>query len=312
MNGRSVASLSTVVLLFLALAFPVFAAVNEPTEIRLGIVDWPGVTQKTHVAAKILEYLGYDVTINTYSQPILLRGLGSGELDAFLGLWIPSARSFAQPYYDEGSIERLTVNLDETLYRPAVPTYVYEAGVHEIGDLNRFADEFRSSYYGIEPGNDGNEIMWQAIADNTYELSGWNVVESSEVAMLANVRRATEQGEWIVFSAWTPHWMNIAYDIQYLDDPEGIWGDSDRVDTIVRTGFVEQYPNAALFLKQFRVTSEIQSEWIVEYGMKERDPEEVAEEWIRDNIRVVEQWTYGVESHDGERARDAVRAAAGL
>lgn len=312
MNTRSIASLLLLALLVFASSFPAFAAVDEPEEIRFGIVDWPGVTQKTYVAGKILEHLGYDVTVNTYSQPILLRGLGSAELDVFLGLWIPSARSYAEPYYEEGSVERLTVNLDETLYRPAVPTYVYDEGVHEIGDLDRFAEQFGSNYYGIEPGNDGNEIMWQAIEDNTYNLAGWTVVESSEVAMLANVRRMTEQGDWIVFSAWTPHWMNVAYDIRYLEDPEGIWGDSDRVDTIVRTGFAEEFPNAAAFLERFQVTSEIQSEWIVEYGLNERDPEEVAEEWIKDNIRVVEQWVYGVTHRDGERARDAIRAAMGL
>lgn len=101
--------------------------------------------------------------------------------------------------------------------------------------------------------------------------------------------------------------MNLAYDIAYLDDPEKIWGDEDQVVyTIARAGFESDSPNVYEFLRQFTVTPELQNEWIYEYGKMRRAPEDVAREWVANNLRLVDQWVYSLQTVDGERARDAI------
>lgn len=281
----------------------------EETEIRIGHVDWPGVTVKSHVAKEILSALGYQVHIDMYLLPVVFSGLDGGDLDFFLGMWWPTMRPNFTPYDEKGSIEKVGLNLDETIYKLAVPSYVYEAGVQSIADLNDYADKFNHQIIGIEPGNEGNQIMIDAIADNTYDLAGWEVVEGSTVAMMTTLENAVRDDEWMVFLGWEPHWMNLAYDISYLDDPELIWGDEDQVVyTIARSGFDTASPTVYQFLTQFKVTPELQNEWIYEYGKMRRAPEEVAKEWISNNLKVVDQWVYSLRAIDGERARDAVRS----
>ena len=280
-------------------------------EVRFGYVEWPEAVMKTQVVSDVLGALGFKTTQQSLSVPLVLKGVSAGDLDVFLETWLPSMESMVTPYLDDGSLTMSAHNLDGTLYRAAVPTYVYGAGVTSIADLEANADKFSRDYYGIEPGNDGNEIMRRAIQADTYGLNDWTLVESSEQGMLQMVERATERGDWIVFSGWKPHWMNSAFDISYLDDPEDIWGGEGYVATVANTGYLEANPNLARFFEQFAVTSEIQSGWIEEYGRQGRDPEEVADEWIRLNLATVKGWAEGVKTADGGEAVVVLEATFG-
>jgi len=199
-------------------------------------------------------------------------------------------------------------DLDETTYKIAVPEFVWNAGVKSLADLNKHADKFNHVIVGIEPGNEGNQIMIDAIENNTYNLKDWELMESSTTAMMVAVGKAIRDNQWIAFLGWEPHWMNLEYDIKYLDDPEKIWGEGEVVYTIARSGFKEEMPNVYGLLKQIKVTPNMQNDWIYEYGKKERDPDEVAIEWIKNNLDIVDQWVYEVESINGERARDVIRS----
>lgn len=280
-------------------------------EVRFGYVEWPEAVIKTHIVADVLEALGYDTMMQSLSVPLVLKGLSTGDLDVFLETWLPSMESMVTPYLDDGSITMSAHNLDGTLYRAAVPTYVYEAGVTSLTDLAAHANDFRSEYYGIEPGNDGNEIMRQAIEAGIYGLSDWQLVESSEQGMLQMVERATQQGDWIVFSGWQPHWMNSAFDISYLDDPSNIWGGEGFVATVANTQFLDENPNLARFFRQFSVSLETQGYWIDQYGRQRLDPEEVSQEWIVTNLASVKSWAEGVTTVTGEPAVARLEAAFG-
>ncbi len=302
-------------LVLIMLVFAVFCAFGfnfeanaEESIIRIGHVDWPGVTVKSHVVEEILTILGYKVDMKMLMLPVIFKGLDDGELDFFLGMWYPTQRPNFEPYKEKGTVGMVGVNLNETTYKLAVPTYVWEAGVKSIADLNKYSEKFDYKIIGIEPGNEGNQIMIDAIENNDYNLKDWELVEGSTSAMMAAVGRATNKQEWIVFLGWEPHWMNIEYDITYLEDPKKIWGENEVVYTIARSGFEEEMPNIYKFLTQFKVTPQIQNDWIYEYGNKKRDVEEVAREWIKDNLNVVDQWVYGVESVAGDRARNVIRS----
>lgn len=287
------------------------ASLGTAQEIKFGYVEWPEAVMKTHVVSDVLEAMGFETTMQSLSVPLVLKGVSTGDLDVFLETWLPSMDSMVTPYLEDGSLTMSAHNLDGTLYRAAVPTYVFDAGVTSIADLEANAEQFSREYYGIEPGNDGNEIMRKAIEADTYGLENWKLVESSEQGMLQMVERATERGDWIVFSGWQPHWMNTAFDISYLDDPEDIWGGEGYVATVANTQYLEANPNLARFLEQFAVTTETQSGWIEDYGHQGRDPEEVADEWIRANLATVKGWAEGVTTADGEDAVGALEATFG-
>ncbi len=275
-------------------------------EVKFGYVNWPGVTMKTHVSKRVLETLGYEVTMDSYTQQVLFTGMENDEIDAFLGNWIPTMKVNFEPYKEKGVVVNVQTNLEEALYQTAVPEYVWEAGVKSMADLHKHAEKFDKQIVGIEPGNDGNQIIKQAIDNNTYNLKDWELVTGSTAAMLAAVGKATKNEEWIAFNGWEPHWMNVKYDIKYLKDPEGIWGDADRVDTAARPELEKEAPNFWKFLDQFKVTGKMQSKWILEYQEKERDPKKVADEWLANNLDQAKEWVKGMKSIDGKDAQQVL------
>ena len=276
------------------------------SEIKFGYVNWPGVTMKTQVAKNVLDKLGYKVTMDSYTQQVLFTGMENDQIDAFLGNWDPTMKVNFKPYQEKGVVENVRVNLEEALYQTAVPTYVWEAGVKSMADLQKYADKFDKKIIGIEPGNDGNQIIKDAIKNNSYNLKDWELVNGSTAAMLAAVGKATKSKDWIAFNGWKPHWMNVKYDLKYLKDPEGIWGSNDVVYSTVRPELKEEAPNFYKFLEQFKVTSDIQSKWILEYQKKERDPAKVAEEWVANNPELVKEWVKGMKTVNGEDAQQVL------
>ncbi|WP_331445512.1 hypothetical protein [Natranaerobius thermophilus] len=62
-------------------------------------------------------------------------------------------------------------------------------------------------------------------------------------------------------------------------------------------------------MKQFDVDVDTVDEWVYEYGYEDRDPDEVADEWISENLDKVLEWVDGLEIVDGQDAQEALREA---
>jgi len=302
-------------ILALILATGIFAAGCEEDEkvledIHFAKVEWTCSTQKGYIHKEVLETLGYNMTLNNYSLPVILEGMGDGQIDAFTDAWFVTWGTPLENALEEGTVVHHETHLDAVNYAPAVPVYVYEAGVQSMEDLADYSEEFDYTYYGLEPGNDGNEIMIEAFENDTYGLGEWDIMESSEAAMMADVRQKIDNEEWVVFSGWEPHYMNVIFDMEYLDDPKGIWGEeTERVGTIVRPGLEEDDPNLARYLTQFDVSIEDVDEWVYAFGYEERDAEEYAEEWVRENLDKVMEWVEGMQTVDGRDAQEALQEA---
>jgi glycine betaine/proline transport system substrate-binding protein len=217
------------------------------------------------------------------------------------------------PYRDKGAVETVAVNLTGAKYTFAVPTYVWEAGVKDVRDLQKFADKFGSKMYGIEPG--GNKIMFDMIENPEFGLKGWKVVESSEQGMLAQVGKAIRKNEWIVFQGWAPHPMNIKYDMKYLTGADAYFGPNfgaATVSSLVRKGYQAECPNVAQLLKNLKFTIEMENEGIGSITEDKMAPEDAAIKAIKDNPGVLDSWLAGVETVDGKDGLPAVKAFLGL
>ncbi len=283
----------------------------EQKTVKFGSVNWPGVTVKTHVVSELASALGYDTTINQLQVPATFKALSMGQLDVFMGTWLPTQKNYVDPYLEEDKMVLLTVNLSDTKYKNAVPKYVWDAGVRSMADLDKpkFREKFDRNgdgtpeFYGIEPGNDGNKVVIDAIDNDTYGLGNWDLVPSSTSGMLSQVKKAAKDKEWIVFLGWEPHWMNLEWDLKYLKDPKHLWGEpgSTRVLTAVRTGLQEDAPNLTKMLDQIKIQPDWQSKWIKGYSQQGKAPDKVARDWIAANKNVVQKWLDGVTTRDGSR-----------
>lgn len=286
------------------------AAAAEAPTIRFGTPTWPGVTVKTEVAAQLVDTLGYPVNQTDASPAFAYNALKTDELDVFLGGWMPTQKDMVDPLVDKDKVKVMAANISDAVMGVAVPEYVCEAGVTTEADLDAHRERFNSTIYGIEPGTGFNASLKGAIDNDRHGLGDWEMVPSSTSAMLSQVGRSIEREEWVVFLGWTPHWMNVTYDICYLEPV----GDREIADTrsdvltVANPRMVEEEPEVARFLEQYVVSKDDQSKWVLEYSYEDRPKAEVAAEWIANNHDTVAQWLDGVSTRDGRPAMEAVKA----
>ncbi|QFU00248.1 Glycine betaine/carnitine transport binding protein GbuC precursor [Halomonas sp. THAF5a] len=301
-------------LLVAPLAVSSVAQAAEPEDVRFSVPAWPGVTVKTALATTLLETLGYEVTQEELGSTITYEALTQEEIDAYLAAWLPAQQAMFDASLEKDAIVDLGNNVDGARLGFAVPTYVYEAGVTSAEDLadEEIADKLDRTIYSIEVGSGMSDTLNGAVENDTYGLGDWDLSETSTPGMLSAVDAAIDREEWIVFAGWTPHWMNIEYDVQYLTDTQDMWGpEGGRSDvrSLVSTAFNASNPNATRLLDQLSFTADDQSAMIRGFSYEEREPEEVALEWMRENPAKVKAFLEGVTTLDGEPAWPAVQQA---
>lgn len=292
------------------------ALAQEPEScglVRLAEPGWNDLAFTTGTAAVVLEALGYEVKSDLLGVEVIYQALKTNELDAFLGYWDPAMQAYAAPYEAEGSVQRLRVNLQGAKYTFAVPSYVAAAGVKDFADLAKFPEQFGKQMHGIEPGS--NQLMFDVIADPAYRLDGWEVVESSETAMLMEVKRKVERNEFVVFQAWAPHPMNTMFDLVYLTGGDAHYGPNfgaASVSTQVRTGYIEECPNVGRFLSNLGFEIGFENKgmgYLINEGM---DPRDAGRKMLAEDPAALAGWLDGVTTRDGQPGLAAVTAALGL
>ena len=183
---------------------------------RFSDVGWTDITSTTAATTVVLEGLGYEPETELLSVPVTYASLKNEDIDVFLGNWMPTMEGDVRPYLDDGSVENVGVNLEGAKYTLAVPSTSPTRASRTSPTSRRFDEQLDGKIYGIEPGNDGNRLILQMIEENAFGLGGFELVESSEQGMLAQVARATRSEEPIVFLGWEPHPMNANFELAYL------------------------------------------------------------------------------------------------
>ena len=288
------------------------AASADCDTVVMSDVGWTDITTTTATAKHVLEGLGYEVDVKVLSVPVTFASLESDDVDVFLGNWMPAQSGAIGPYLESGEIESVNTNLEGTKYTLAVPTYLYEKGLQSYADIHKFADELDEKIYGIEPGNEGNAYLVSLTEENKFDLEGFDVVESSEQGMLAQVQRFYEDEEAVVFLGWEPHPMNATFDLSYLPGGEDFFGGEGIVDTVTRKGYVEECPNVGKLLQNMDFSLEMENLIMGQILTDGADPADATEAWLQENPEVLDTWLEGVTTLDGGDAMAAVKEELGL
>ncbi len=181
-----------------------------------------------------------------------------------------------------------------------------------------YSEEVDYTIIGIEPGA-GISVTTEAAIEEYDSLQGWSVELSSTAAMMTELRGAIENEEPIVITGWNPHWMFAEYpDMKYLDDPEGIYGGEETLNSLARIGLEEEKPEAYKLIDQFEWNVEDMEAIMYEAEETGKEVEEVAVQWVEDNQDRVAEWVEGVEDVDGVEIElastpwDSERASSGV
>ena len=280
--------------------------------VRFSDVGWTDIQATTGVATVILKGLGYEPEVTLLSVPVTYQSLKNKDIDVFLGNWMPSMAADVQPFLDDKSVENLVTNLTGAGYGLVVPSYVAEAGVKDLSDLSKNADKLDKKIYGIEPGNDGNRIVLTMIDDAANNLSGWELVESSEQGMLSQAQKAMDAKEFVVFLGWTPHPIMGAMGLTYLTGMGDTGFGEATVITNVRAGYAAECPNVGKLLSNLTFTLEAEGAMMDAILTGGQDAETAASAWIKANPGALDAWLAGVTTLDGGDGLAAVKSDLGL
>ena len=205
--------------------------------------------------------------------------------DAFMECWPSLHKDYLDRYSDK--LVCLGKVYEGTETGLAVPTYVT---IDKISQLNEYADKFGGKIAGVDAGAG----MMRKTEDELIPQYGLDKIElmaSSGPAMTAALADAIRHNEWIVVTAWKPHWMFGRWDLKFLEQDEDkvMWKSGD-LEIIGRTNLEAEKPELAAFLKVFSLTDAQLSDLMLKVNDSDQDVSAVATQWMHDHEEVVARW----------------------
>ncbi len=253
---------------------------------KLVYPNWAESVAYTHLAEVILEEkMGFQVEITAADVAPGYTAVAQGSHDAFMECW----RGLHQDYLDRYSDDLVSLGnvFEGAQVGLAVPAYVT---IDKLAELETHADKFGGKITGIDAGAG----MMKKTEDElipTYGLDSIKLMASSGPAMTAALSDAIKNKEWIVVTAWKPHWMFGRWDLKFLEQDEDkvIWEPSD-IEIIGRAGLEAEKPELAQFLKNMYLTDAELADLMVKVNDSGEDTSVVVKQWMLDNEEVVAQW----------------------
>lgn len=260
--------------------------------IRIGWTAWADAEVVTNLARRTLEErMGYEVQLVMADIGIQYQGVATGELDAMLMAWLPVTH---QDYWSRvsGSVVNLGPIYMGARLGWAVPAYVPEEELRSIEDLRdpEVRERLSGRIQGIDPGSGLMQASEQAM--EAYGLEDLELVSSSGAAMTATLARAIRREQWIVVTAWNPHWMFAKWELRYLEDPRGMLGGNERVHALVRHDFYQDYPDEVteMLARMYLPLEEIEAALL---DATRTSVDEAVDRYMKEHPRRIRYWVTG-------------------
>lgn len=289
--------------LFAALALLLAACSPADSDrISIGVLPWAEVTATAELWEFLLEAEGYEVDlvrIDTTSPGGITRTgevsvvdglyaqLAEGEIDIWTGAWLP--QTHAPQLAEHGSdIEVVGTWYEGARLTWAVPT---NSELTSIADLAGQGEVFGGEIVGIEPGSGHVRVSRDDVLP-AYGLEGeYTLTTGSTSAMLAALDRAVTVDRPIVVTLWEPHPAYGRYGLRNLEDPMGALGEEERIDVLVRDGFVTDHPDIGAWLTVFSLDE--QELVSLQVALEDAAPGEgrrAVATWVAEHPGLVDGW----------------------
>jgi glycine betaine/proline transport system substrate-binding protein len=255
--------------------------------LTLGSIGWDENIAVSNLTKVVLgDEMGYDVQLKgPLDLGPMFQGLASGDLNAFQDVWLPNHKQYLSKPQIKPRVEVLKPWYQGTT-KFGITVLSYMKGITSIADLNHAGT---NEITGIEPGAAFMPVVENKVIP-AYNLD-MKLVTSSTAGMLAEVQKKNAAKEPIVFTGWSPHWMNLKYDIVYLDDPknaQGAFDDPSKITCAVNKDLASDDPAAYAYLKSISLNEDQINE--IEAEINKAGEEKGARAWYKKNKDVVKPW----------------------
>ncbi len=261
---------------------PAGPARSAGERLAIGYVGWDESVAVSNLTKVLLEELGYEkVELRRGEPEAILRGVASGDLDAFQGVWMPNYEALLKGLKGDEVALLNPWLIGTTRSSLAAPAYM---GVRSLDELENAGVQ---KMIGVEPGNAPVEVP---ALPSRYSLERDLYPNTS--AMLSEVDRLYEAKRPFVFLAYSPHWMNEEYELDYIEDPNRVLGDLTQpawLHMVVRRDLREEDPLAYALLDVILLPEHQVHD--LELAIRDaKSPQEGAKAWARDNEELIQGW----------------------
>lgn len=308
----------------LAALLTVAAGASAQEKVTFSDLSWNGAQAIGHVLSAIIEdQMGGDAEIvsGMNQAAVIMAGMdkGDGSIDVFTDLWMPNQQALWDEYI-EGNGTVVTNKPYKGTSNIYVPSYM-RGTVDSIEDLKN--PEVAAMF-----DTDGNgkgeywagDVTWAStkrwqIKFKSYGLDGlWEPNIVSADTFKAGLEAAYTAEKPQLFYYWTPEAIHVKYNLMAVKEParsEGCedvnldaedWLEVSEFNCVIASNDIyvaysksleERNPPVAKMLGNVQFTGDEINAWIVEMFENKRDPREVAEDWIADNMDTVKSWIEG-------------------
>ncbi|QGU00151.1 Glycine betaine ABC transport system, glycine betaine-binding protein OpuAC [Candidatus Syntrophocurvum alkaliphilum] len=282
---RSKIALLTIIALIAFSVVGCGTTAQDEEPVKIVYVEWSCATAASHVVAEVLESeMGYDVElIPVGSNVVIYEALANRDADVTVCAWLPvTDGEYVERHAD--SLENLGPNMEGAIVGFGVPEYVT---IDSVKEMNDYKHKFDQKIVGIEAGTGIMINAEDAIVD--YNLD-FELIESSDAGMTAELDRKIAREEWVVITAWSPHWKFSRFDLKFLDEPKNSFTDEEHIDTIIRKGYGDEQPEVVEFLDNVYFETEELARAMDLAQDEGATPVTAAQEWVAENEDIVNSW----------------------
>jgi len=291
-------------------------------DLVLGMPNWPSGVATSHILEQIIETnFGLDVELQSGTNPIIFEAMDSGSMHVHPEVWMPNQQNLHDTYVKDRASVVMNGNPVQARQGMCVPTYIAEE--YDIKTIEDLTDPDKMAIFDTD--GDGNPQVWigapgwastviERIRARSYGYdSVMDLEEYDGTVAWGALASAIEAGEpWIGF-CYEPHFIFVAYDLTYLEEPahdpatwtivqptdDPQWLDKSQASTAwngatlhlhYAANVKENFPEVAAFFDAYQMPSETLSSMGLELTLNDVDPADYASKWIEDNEDVVLEW----------------------
>ncbi|MFJ4921578.1 ABC transporter permease/substrate binding protein [Streptomyces sp. NPDC088725] len=265
------------------------SAIGQGQSVSLGYIPWDEGIATTFLWKELLEQRGFKVDAKQYDAGPLYAGQAGGQIDVQTDAWLPTTHATYWAKYKD-KLEDLGSWYDETSLEVSVPSYVKD--VKTLADLKGKGSTFKGRIIGIEPSAGEMGLLKTKVLKEYGLDKEYKVVDGSTSGMLSELKRSYQKKEPVAVVLWSPHWAYDTFDMTKLADPKKAFGTGDGIHTLARKGFTEDSPQAAAWLKKFKISEKQLSSLEAQIQKTGTGKEQEAVRiWLKDNPGLADTWT---------------------
>ncbi|MEM9902326.1 MAG: glycine betaine ABC transporter substrate-binding protein [Pseudomonadota bacterium] len=311
----------------LALSASALVALSTTTAVQaadlvLGVPNWPAANATSNILKIVIEEnFGLDVELQNGTNPIIFEAMDTGSMHLHPEVWLPNQANLHDKFVKENGSVVANQNPVQAVQGMCVTQYT--ADTYDITSIDDLTDPDKMAVFDKD-GNGTPEVWigapgWASTViekiraksygyDQTMELKEYDgTVAWGELGAAANADEA-----WIGF-CYEPHFIFVAYDLVYLDEPahdpstwtivqptdDPAWLEKSEASTAWKGAQLhlhyaasvrDEFPEVAAMLDAYAMPPEVLSEAGFKLSVEDMPVEEYAREWVDNNEDVILNW----------------------